>query len=163
MQNKHAFLFIYFRSGKKKKHKRFISKVATCRYDIAWNRMWGLHFGQHGSMGGLTNAYAFTHSPYTWLEKALYQNTVHGFVGYTLQDSFWGLGHFVIYSRRFIQTPGHSHAQCREEELYFSKKVKVYMHARWCHVSSPDCTRPYVGITLGQTRKHGYGGAPVPN
>jgi hypothetical protein len=69
---------------------------------------------------------------------------------------FAGLGHFVIYSRCLHKLLVNSHAQCLgecEKKLEKGEKVKVYMHTRYRHVVSPDCTGPYVGITLGQTRE----------
>lgn len=41
----------------------------------------------------------------------------------------------------------------RMKRIEKGKKEKVYMHTRYCHVSSPDCTGPYVRITLGWTRE----------
>jgi hypothetical protein len=71
--------------------------------------MQGLHLSQHKKCGGLKNTYAFTHSPYTSQighsvgNNPILKLFVHGFMGYALQDLFWGLGHFVIYSRHLYK------------------------------------------------------------
>lgn len=61
----------------------------------------------------------------TWLEKgplSKHGAWIRGIYFTRFILGAWAL--CVIYSKRLIQTPGHSHAQCREEELCFFEKSK---------------------------------------